>query len=829
MRIAIIFTGLTLVVGAANSADSVTTHCAIVCPEDAPANVKLAAKEIRRYVYLRTGTLLPIAQFAKAAEGVPDAATAIGLVIDRSLQSEQYRLRTTEAEGRRTLTISGGSDVAVLYGAYCLAEHLGLRFYLHGDAVPDARIAFALPKLDETHQPLFSLRGIQPFHDFPEGPDWWTTDDWKLVVSQSAKMRMNFIGLHTYPFQNKDLGPEPTVWVGLPQDVNADGTVKISDYSSWYNTQKFMPYGCCRPEKTSAFSFGGAEIFPADDYGPAVNGPHDFPFPKTPAANVALIDRTGAMLKTVFDAAHRLGIKTCVGTESPLDIPDVVKARLQKLGMKPDNPATIEKLYEGMFARIQRAYPIDYYWIWGHEGEIDQQRFILNLRCARAALKESNSPFGLGICGWGWITGNFPALDRALPKDIIFSAINMSAGHDPVSPNFGRLAGRQKWSIPWLEDDGGLTSFQLRAGRVRRDAVDARRYGCSGLMGLHWHTRILGPNVAALAQAGWEQGSWRRPAAASGKKADALPRDLPVRDFYEDWSTAQFGPQVGAAAAAMFTELDGKCPSPSVWDRGPGVISVNGQPWATVAPQYAFVNRLAAIRPRVVGAGNMERFDWWLNTFRFTKAMARLGCARGELDAILRRIDKEPDPKIQRRMARQEALQVRVQMVALLGEMYERLLATLNNATELGTVVNIEQQSMLRVGILTGQDAKLKRVLGEPLPPSAQPWKDYRGSARLVVMSPRGSAAKGEALLLGIIALDKRPAKSVSVRFRPLGKGEWTMVPATHVARAVYRAQLPPAMEDFEYNVVAEPASGRQLVWPAAAPEINHTVVVSEP
>ena len=30
----------------------------IVCPADAPANVKLAAKEIRRYVYLRTGTLL---------------------------------------------------------------------------------------------------------------------------------------------------------------------------------------------------------------------------------------------------------------------------------------------------------------------------------------------------------------------------------------------------------------------------------------------------------------------------------------------------------------------------------------------------------------------------------------------------------------------------------------------------------------------------------------------------------------------------------------------------------------------------------------------------
>ena len=33
----------------------------IVCPPGAPANMKLAAKEIRRYVYLRHGKLLPIA------------------------------------------------------------------------------------------------------------------------------------------------------------------------------------------------------------------------------------------------------------------------------------------------------------------------------------------------------------------------------------------------------------------------------------------------------------------------------------------------------------------------------------------------------------------------------------------------------------------------------------------------------------------------------------------------------------------------------------------------------------------------------------------------
>ena len=136
---------------------------------------------------------------------------------------------------------------------------------------------------------------------------------------------------------------------------------------------------------------------------------------------------------------------------------------------------------------------------------------------------------------------------------------------------------------------------------------------------------------------------------------------------------------------------------------------------------------------------------------------------------------------------------------------------------------------MLRVGILTGQDAKLKRVLGEPLPPSAQPWKDYRGSARLVVMSPRGSAAKGEALLLGIIALDKRPAKSVSVRFRPLGKGEWTMVPATHVARAVYRCNCPPRWKTSSTTWWPSRQAAGNLSGPQRQPEINHTVVVSEP
>lgn len=796
---------------------------AIVCPADAPPNLRLAAKEVRRYVYLRTGNLLPIAS-------KPRTGLTIVLKVDHALAAQQYRLKS---DGR-SLTISGGSDVGALYGAYAFAEKLGVRFYLHGDTIPDERVPFALPVLDETHAPLFALRGLLPFHDFPEGPDWWTREDWLAFLAQTAKLRMNFIGLHTYPFNNKDLGPEPTVWIGLPEDVNADGTVKFSDYASWYTTAKHHPYGCYAPAKTSSYSFGGATLFPTDDYGPEVNGPEDFPFPKTPAANVALINHTGEMLRDVFTAARQLGIKTCVGTESPLVIPDAVKTRLKERGVSPDDPAAIQKLYEGMFRRIARAYPVDWYWLWTPEGwtweQVSNAQIAVttnDLLTAHAALKSLGMPFHLATCGWVLGPQQDRALfDKILPQDVALSCINREVGKTPVESGFAAVSGRGKWAIPWLEDDPGMTSPQLWAGRMRKDAADALRYGCDGLMGLHWRTRILGPNVAALAQAAWDQtGSSSAGVAANGTNTQ---RFLPVADFYNDWARTEFGAGVAEPIAAVFTRLDGHLPRASDWIKGPGVIVINRKPWAEVAAEHAFVDELAALRPQVRGAGNLERFDWWLNTMRFNRAMARLGCARGALDALMERIEKETDPAIRQRLAREQALPQRLELVSLLADMYGHLLATLHNASELGTVCNIEQQSMLRTQLITIHDEKLEKLLGEPLPANAQPWPDYRGPARLVVLTARNSQRAGEALPLRLIALDQQPVKSVSVRVRPLGGGKWKKVSAKHLARAVYQAQLPAAKKDFEYYVSAQTANGQQLVWPATAPALNQIVVVTE-
>ena len=222
---------LSIVPGCRNDKDDIL----IVTPEDASPLETLAAREIRRYLYLRTGSLFPIeetsrlkggrrqavAVFAKGRLELPERTDPeIIANIDR-LGDEEYLLKSIAGGGSNLVLVAGGNGPGILYGAYRFAESLGVRFYLHGDVVPDERLPAALPDVDELGKPLFGLRGIQPFHDFPEGPDWWNRDDYLAVIGQLPKLRMNFFGLHTYPEGRPNA--EPTVWIGRPGDVGEDG------------------------------------------------------------------------------------------------------------------------------------------------------------------------------------------------------------------------------------------------------------------------------------------------------------------------------------------------------------------------------------------------------------------------------------------------------------------------------------------------------------------------------------------------------------------------------------------------------------------------------
>jgi len=981
----------------------------IVYPAQSSVQEVLAAKEVRRYIYQRTGQLLDL----QAVELLPQKGNLIvvaskgraliaGLEAELSteqLAPQQYTLKTIKDKGRKNVVIAGGDSAGTLYGAYKFAEHLGVRFFMHGDTIPDKKIAFKIADLDETQKPLFEMRGIQPFHDFPEGPDWWNTNDYKAIFAQLPKLGMNFFALHTYP--QGWAGPEPGVWIGTADQVKPDGQVK-SSYPSRHMTTNSDQWGY-EVKNTGDYLFGASQIFERNDYGPDyMVGVNPWKEASEQTQN-KLFNDVGQMFNDTFTFARALGIKTCIGTETPLTVPDDVKKRLEEAGKDPEDAAVITELYEGMFERIKRTHPLDYYWLWTPENwtwsgatpeSIDKTE--ADLLAAVKAIETTDAPFTLATCGWMLgPPGDRGRFDRLLPKNVSMSCINRYIGIAPVDKDFNDITGRDKWAIPWLEDDGALTVPQLWVGRMRRDAADSLSFGCDALIGIHWRTRILGPNVSALAKAGWNQKEWYpdfgkkintdeftppdyyvgamgtstidRPIEGAEDQAvyqscrfnmdsyhltvpngsykvrlrfaeynydkpgervfgikiqgvqlaegidifarvgkdkaldlvyddikvddnmfvveftkekgrglicaieiegqtdnsepftrkmncgalaykdyeadiehldfDGRLRHLASEDFYADWAIAQFGTEAAEPIAKLFTSLDGggeliiytyrntNMPRPSTWVQGPGGLLVEEQACESCVKNYGFVDEMELLRPRVKGAGSLERFDYWLNQFRFTRAMDKLGCTVHKFNTAMKDLEAQEDESVQKQLAKETALPLRKDVNRGLAEVYKYLLSSITTPGGMGNVANFALHAMPKA--LDKNDEKLAEILGDEFSLADVSDKTYRGAPRVFVPTVRTSLVKGEDLKLKVILLGANPA-SANIFYRTLGKGSFASKPIKNVNRGVYTVTLykTEITEDFEYYVKIVTGAGRELKFPPTAPNLNQSVVI---
>jgi hypothetical protein len=310
----------------------------------------------------------------------------------------------------------------------------------------------------------------------------------------------------------------------------------------------------------------------------------------------------------------------------------------------------------------------------------------------------------------------------------------------------------------------------------------------------------------------------------------ALPppnRHLQSIDFFYDWAFHNFGPEVADQVSDILSQVDGNLHEPSQWVDGPGAIAVNRIPWSEVEEKYDFVSRLETVRDRVVGPGNRSRFDYWLNCFRFMRETARVGCRLGELETVMDSVKATRRQAERVKLARERALPLRRKLLQEWGRMVAYLLAYVDNPGDLGTVANLEQHSLGTLGLLTRHDELLSRLLGEPLPQDLQPWAEYRGENRLIVPTKRTLFRSGEALDLKCLILAKEGPERVILRWRVLGQPDFQEDVFTTLSRGVYRIETLPMHEDFEYFVRAE-WPDQQLVFPATAPQQNHTVVVME-
>lgn len=828
----------------------------IVLPANSTSGEMLAAREIRKYIYQRTNLLIPVVILNedRIADGNIILVASSGSTMLKSmrlqvpeLEKDAFIIKTFPHKSGKLLLVCGGSTVGTLYAAYHLAEQMGIGFYLDGDVIPDHRVSFTFPELDILQKPLFERRGIQPFHDFPEGPDWWNLADYKAVFAQLPKLKMNFFGLHTYP--EGSAGPEPLTWIGLPEDVGADGSVKTAYHARHFTLQNQTSFGF-RSMKRAQYSFGTGLLFDRDDFG-ADYMRNRAPWPK-PDDEKELFNDMGKFLADALPFAGSLGIKTCLGTEIPLVLPLQFTELLKKRGLDPESAGVRQKIYEGIFTRIKNTHPLDFYWFWTNEnwtwkGESKEElaNTIRDFDAATRALEVVKPGFRLATSGWVLGPKSDRALfDKYLPKSVAFSCINRNLGWEPVDSAFVRISDREKWAIPWLEDDPGMTIPQLWVGRMRRDAADAFAFGCSGYFGIHWRTRGLSMNVSALAKATWEQpwnpGKGRKIAPdqlqsyltiLEGK--DRTTRDLECLDFYKDWCKIQFGASVSEKLADIFAGLDGvrqktakldagmsKLPRPATWGNGPGNILLNYLPWDSVKIQYDFVGKMEKLRPSVRGNGNLERFDYWLNQFKYLKSMGKLACSAGLFKIGTVEMEKMNESG-KRKFAEDKLIPLLKKEADQLGDVQKYLVSTISTWGELGTLCNWQQHVI--PSFLDPQIKEIARVRGDSawVP---EKFPDNLDIKKIIVPSPQPIIQTGRDYLVKVLTFNVQPKKAV-LYWRLLGQTVFQQLPLSKTADNYWLGTIPASMitDDFEYYIYI--SDNLDYRYPVTAPYINFAVV----
>lgn len=402
-----------------------------------------AASELRRYLYLITAELPGLTLLEDAGPGpqlprVRQEQLPIVLAGPRADDPLAHALLTAIDAGWSTAALSsaaGGDDhvlrssldgaavichgattLSTRYAVYSLLETLGVGFRLHQDAVPQLRTSDVVARLLGLPQQNLSpgaitTRGIQPFHDFSEGPDQWNEDDYMVHFEQLAKLKMNFIGLHTYPNR------EPTVWTGVSSQVDrSTGDVTSSYSSSYMTTRGGGDWGGVAFASTDAYTFGSRQLMAGGKITPQCFGSdlldgHGSCLDTSGASPDAmmsnwneLFNTVGKMLARVFRFGRSVGVQTCVGTEAPLAKPSTCAN------------ASATELYQGIFERITAlGLPLDYYWIWTPEGWGARQNpsvpvsdplvseVLQDFLAADAALKavaHAGANFSLATCGW---------------------------------------------------------------------------------------------------------------------------------------------------------------------------------------------------------------------------------------------------------------------------------------------------------------------------------------------------------------------------------------------------------------------------------------------
>jgi len=690
----------------------------------------VAAREVRRFLYLRTATLIDIKSQDWNDIPVDENVIIIGSLISTTVQQfltansiaspslgvEDFYLKTITDGTRKVTLIAGYDETAALRGAYKLMEKFGVRYSHVEDIVAEGTIVLDFPAIDKVYSPNFAVRGSMPYHSWnPEGPEYWSADFYKSFLTQQFKMGQNIMGIvHDYTVSDT----RAWVWSPSTQDNKENKQYEVGvNAPSAGAAQVFSSAIFASPRRLEARKI--SDLTQRDAYMKQAN--LDF-------------------LKDVYGYARTMGVKTIYGSEHSGDVNYYLKYFNDLKTFNPDYCWIMTKEY----------------WVW-NSGKVTDQDYIWIIEGIQNALKakvQTNAAFDIGVTGWRLgpplSAGGQTAISKAIPEDIFISCQTPNVGQDPVQPEWAQITKTNKWIIPWLEDDFSVGNQQLWVNRTINQATAGKSYGCNGLLGVHWSTKRITPQLMVTAQLGWD--------ATITKKS-----------FWDDFCLINFGSEVASAASTIFQNQDGNMARVTNWiNNWPGTI-------ASGSYNFSYVDQFAALRPSVVGASNLERFDYYLNIFKYNKAIGAL--ANNQSSATLYH------------------------------DVMNALLPATYTSGEIGDIITLARQGSIGSNV----------------------DKNYTGVPHLVVLTPRANLLPSEDLSLDIYFVESGVPQKVELFWKPIGGATFNTVTAVRQTNNHHFKVTVPAstlgVDDFEYYILGTTSDDAEEVAPKSAPTRNYTVV----
>jgi hypothetical protein len=750
---------------------------------------------------------------------------------------EAYEISHESGGGKASrVRLTGATPQAVPYAVFDFLERQGAFFGLDGEVYTlDPASALNLPPAGHPWQaqPRFNARGLVPWPDFLNCVTVYNREDWRAYLEAMVRMRFNTLGVHVYSGANQ--------WAEsfLSFEYAGAGHLAYTDTSAT-NRWGYLP------ERTSRFGLGAPDFFADEVFGAEAT---------TKARSCWEAEELAQELwKEAFQYAKQLGIRTGVGFE-PYQVPDEIyratppeayyasgDAKVPGPRIDPESVAA-KDILEARLGRLLEAYPtLDYVWLWEDEGmswESQKQNVPLSVTPFKQAydfLKRHAPEKRLVLSGWGGVVRHFAYFHKALPEEIIFSSLNDNLGWDPVSEEYGKLEARERWPIPWLEDDPAMWLPQFHVSRFVRDMDLAEQYGCQGLLGIHWRHRIM--DIDAGFQAGY---SWNK--------------ELTPTRFFQVFASAQAREPRAGKLAKVLEDTDRDrlvlCSWTGEVKNGHSEIhEYTGdydeafQFWDGYEPpdsvkksQAEVAQQLRALTDSASSPAERERLNYLTRFVEFLTPYSESWSLAFRLNQKLQKaseLKKQNKAEEARNLIVTDGVPLWLQLAPLVREVfldYQEIVSSRNDLGQLASMHNkYERLALYRLR------ASMKEFLGE-LPPETERLfaevrqPDVKAKPRAFVPTRPTVLRKGESARISAVVPGAGQVARVTLFTRAKDSDKWNPSPMSLARRRTYAGEIKwqEAGPLMDYYVQAEIDVGgvkKALTSPPEAPARFYTVTL---